>query len=548
MKKSVPERIDLTEKETEQLINRINSSGLSNDDQTILIGILHFCLWLQLKLTEAKITIRKLSKIFGVNSEKRANKKDGNPKADCNSQNKEELSKQETDNINDDKNPSDKNGKNNGRNPASQYTDAVKIEISHPSLSSGDPCPLELCIGRLYNIEPGNIIRIIGGKIAEAKNYILEKLRCNLCGAIFTAELPAEAGTTKYDARFKAHLMVYKYFLGLPFYRIERLQSYLGVPLPDSTQWHITDEIANSVYREFCCLENMAAQGKAAFGDDTSTKILAVINKVKKNPDLKRKGSFTTAIISVVGEHKIYLFYPGVKHAGENVAALLKKRNKELGSILYMCDALSGNTSTLAKEFKVIISNCLVHGRRNFIDVEPNFPEECSFVIKSLALIYKYDQEAKEQQLSAEERLTYHQKNSSPVMEQLKLWCKEQLVIIESNNGLAKAIKYMLKHWPKLTKFLEVPGASLDNNCCEEALKIPIRVRKNSYFFATEHGAFVGGMMTSLIVTAARNGANPVEYLTALQIYQEYVKKAPEDWVPWNYQDAISKIQLKASG
>ena len=73
MKKPVPERIDLTEKEAEQLINRINSSGLSNDDQTILIGILHFCLWLQLKLTKAKITIRKLSKIFGISSEKRSN-------------------------------------------------------------------------------------------------------------------------------------------------------------------------------------------------------------------------------------------------------------------------------------------------------------------------------------------------------------------------------------------------------------------------------------------------------------------------------------------
>jgi hypothetical protein len=493
MKKSVPERIDLTEKEAEQLINRINSSGLSNDDQTILIGILHFCLWLQLKLTEAKITIRKLSKIFGISSEKRSNKTEGNSQSDCNPQNKEDLSKQETDNLNDNKNSGDKKGKNNGRNPASKYTDAIKIDISHQSLSSGDPCPLELCTGRLYNIEPGNIIRIIGGKIAEAKNYILEKLKCNLCGAIFTAELPAEAGTTKYDARFRANLMVYKYFLGLPFYRIERLQSYLGVPLPDSTQWHITDETVNYVYKEFCYLENMAAQGKAAFGDDTGTKILSVINKVKKDPDLKRIGSCTTAIISVVGEHKIYLFYPGKKHAGENVAALLKKRNEALDSILYMCDALSSNTSTLAKEFKVIISNCLAHGRRNFIDVEPNFPAECEFVIKSLALIYKYDQEAKEQQLSAEERLAYHQKNSGPVMEQLALWCKEQLTVIESNNGLAKAIKYMLRHWPKLTRFLEVPGAALDNNCCEEILKIPIRVRKNSYFYATEYGAFVSG-------------------------------------------------------
>ena len=102
----------------------------------------------------------------------------------------------------------------------------------------------------------------------------------------------------------------------------------------------------------------------------------------------------------------------------------------------------------------------------------------------------------------------------------------------------------MLRHWDKLTRFLEVEGAALDNNCCEEILKIPIRVRKNSYFFATEHGAFVGGMMTSLIVTAVKAGANPIEYLTALQTYNKQARKAPQDWLPWNYQDAIIKLQL----
>lgn len=527
MNKPIPERIDLTEKEADQLLERLKASNLSNEDQKLIAGVLNFCLWLQAKLSNAAITIRKLSKIFGVSSEKRSSnnqkptKVSSNP---LNADNQEQLlansdttsQQKEAEEQGEEKHK--RNSKNNGLIPAKAYTEATKLEIKHPFLSVGDPCPLEECTGRLYQTKAGNIIRIVGGKMAEAKNYILEKLRCNLCGKIFRAELPKEAGTTKYDARFKANLMVHKYYLGLPFHRMERMQSYLGVPLPDSTQWHLTDQIANDVYPAFCYIEYVAAQGKMMFGDDTGTKILTVINQVKRNSNLERVGTFITAIISTVDNHKIYLFYPGKKHAGENVAALLKKRNKQLEHVLYMCDALSRNVSTISQEFKSIIINCLAHGRRNFIDVEANFPEECDFVIKSLALIYKYDKEAKEQQLSAEQRLLYHQKNSGPVIGRLQIWFKEQLKIIEPNNGLAKAIHYMLRHWPKLTRFLEVPGALLDNNCCEEILKIPIRVRKGAPFFATEHGAFVAGIMTSLIVTAARNGANPIEYMTALQI------------------------------
>jgi transposase len=545
MKKPIPEKIDLTEEDANQLIERISASNLSCDDIKIVVGVIHFCLWLQTKLVEAKITIRKLSKFFGVCSEKRPiDNKNSNPveanEGSLNSQTEAPVKNDESQTNN------KKKGKNNGRLPASDYKGATKIEVKHPSLASGDPCPLDLCTGRVYPTKkPGNIIRIVGGKMAEAKHYILEKLRCNVCGALFSATLPKEAGVEKYDARFKATLAVHKYFLGLPFYRMERMQSYLGVPLPDSTQWHLVEQTADSVYPVFYYLEYLGAQGKAIFIDDTGVKIISVKLAIKENPELKRTGTFTTAIISKVGEHKIYLFYSGKKHAGENATALLKKRNQDLDQVLYMCDALPSNVP----DFIVIMINCLAHARREFIDVEAYFPQECAMVIKSLASVYKHDKETKEQQLSDEDRLLYHQNHSKPIMDQLKIWAERQFNegLVEPNSGLGKAINYMLKRWKNLTRFLEVAGAALDNNCCEEILKIPIRVRKNSAFFATLHGAFVGGMLTSLIVTAARADVNPVEYLTALQQYKTQVFKNPQDWLPWNYEKTILKLQAITS-
>jgi len=128
-------------------------------------------------------------------------------------------------------------------------------------------------------------------------------------------------------------------------------------------------------------------------------------------------------------------------------------------------------------------------------------------------------------------------------MASLKEWMTQKLEKkeVEPNSSLGKAIKYMLRHWDGLTKFLYVPGAILDNNITERALKIPIRSRKNSLFYKTEHGAFVGSMLTTLIHTCVMNGENPVDYLIALQKNKKALFKSAKDWLPWTYKETLGR-------
>jgi hypothetical protein len=195
-------------------------------------------------------------------------------------------------------------------------------------------------------------------------------------------------------------------------------------------------------------------------------KILELLKEI--NEKSSRKGMFTTGIMSLVEGRTIALFFTGSKHAGENMTDLLKQRQAELDPPIQMCDALSRNTS---REFKTILANCLVHGRRNFVDVAENFPEETAHVIDQIALVYRNDETVKEQNLSPQERLLFHQRESAPVMKNLKQWFSQQIEQkkTEPNSGLGKAIAYMLKHWDPLTLFLRVPGAPLDNNICYAA-------------------------------------------------------------------------------
>jgi hypothetical protein len=97
----------------------------------------------------------------------------------------------------------------------------------------------------------------------------------------------------------------------------------------------------------------------------------------------------------------------------------------------------------------------------------------------------------------------------------------------------------MLKHWDPLTLFLRVPGAPLDNNICERALKKVILHRKNSLFYKTEFGALIGDMFMSLIHTCNLGGYNPFDYLMALMKHTQAVSAAPENWMPWNYLDYL---------
>jgi transposase len=209
-----------------------------------------------------------------------------------------------------------------------------------------------------------------------------------------------------------------------------------------------------------------------------------------------------------------------------------------------MSDGLAANTPKQHQERAVDLS-CLVHGRRKFVEIDAFFPSECARVIEDIAAIYQHDAYCKAHRLTPEQRLAYHQANSAPVMNDLKAWIEKQLKdrLVEPNSRLGGAFEYLLKRWKALTRFLEIPGAPLDNNTAERALKMILRYRKNSLFYKNEHGAYVGDVLTSLIETCRLAGANPLEYLRALMENRSAVFADPAAWLPWNYRDTLAPEQ-----
>jgi transposase len=436
-----------------------------------------------------------------------------------------------------------------GRNGASAYRGASKVKIPHESLSAGKPCPA--CEkGKVYgSVPPAQIVRIRGQAPLAATVYTLKRLRCNLCGEVFTARPPPEVGEAKYDATAAAMIALLKYGGGLPFYRLEGLQAGLGIPLPRATQWEIVRDSARTLeplYRE---LVRQAAQGEVVHNDDTPMKILermgkrwakAVARGARKASE--RKAVSTSGIVSRVAGHDVALFFTGPETAGQHLEQLLAERATQLGAPIQMSDALSHNAADGAG---TIVAHCLAHGRRRFVDIAASFPEQCRTVLEVLREVYEHDADARERGLSPAARLALHQAKSGPKMEALARWMKQKVDQreVEPNSGLGEAIAYMQKHWEPLTLFLREPGAPLDNNICERALKKAILHRKNALFFKTDEGARVGDLYLSLIYTAQLAGANAFDYLVALQQHAQAAAEQPAAWMPWAYEQARARLE-----
>jgi len=393
------------------------------------------------------------------------------------------------------------------------------------------------------------LVRIVGQAPLAATVYQLEKLRCNLCGEVFTADPPPGVGPEKHDATSTSMVALLKYGAGVPFHRLERLQADVQIPLPASTQWEMVAETAAVLQPVLHALIREAAQGDVIHNDDTTMTVLALAPGARA-PDgpgaadaapADRTGVFTSGLVATRDGRRVALFFTGHRHAGENLARVLAERAGDLGPPIQMCDALSRN---LPKPFAVVLGHCLAHARRKIVEVTPSFPAECRHILETLREVYRCDEEARTAGLSPADRLAAHQARSGPVLADLHAWLTDQIDAhrIEPNSGLGQAIAYLLKHWIPLTLFLRVPGAPLDNNICERGLKKAILHRKNALFYRTPAGAQVGDLFMSLIHTCELAGANPFDYLTTLQRHRDAVAATPAAWLPWNYRETLAAL------
>lgn len=550
-KNKKPKIIKITPEQLLQLTEAIRASNLDPTIGEMLIDNISGNRWLVTALEKGQLSIKKLRALFNITTESFENRRKrmrgstiGSKDTSNTMEPGSEVSTEPVEpnsEVGSDTEP--KKRKGHGRLRADAYLGAEVIEVLHSDLNPGDLCPEDYCDGRLYELsEPGVMIQITGSPVAQATHYQLQKLRCSICEVIFTAPLPEGVEEVKYTTSLIAMLMIHKYFMSVPLYRQETLQNYLGVPLPASTQWELMaaqEEVLSALYRAF---EYDAAQGKGISIDDTKARILEQIAHNKKAQKKADKAScYTTGIVSAHEDHISYIFVTDNQTAGKSAAPFLRLRNPKLPTPYVMCDALTANIPEAISSDLYTLCYCLIHARRQFYELPDGYDDLAEEVMGMIGKIYDYEEQTKG--MSSEERLSYHQKHSTPIMEQLKAYLSSQEKEFEPNGVAGKAIAYVLNRWTELTQFLRHLHVPLDTNLTEQALKLIIQVRKTSMFYKTLKSAKIASYIQTALYSAAQNDINPYEYMKTVLKHKEAVIKNPHQWLPWSYQATLAGLE-----
>jgi transposase len=565
-----PRHTEVDQEELEAILAAVKPS-LNSSQYKILESAIKMLIWLQFVVKEKSLSIARLARmLFGKSNENLKNLKKRAKPSDNADSNDDEPSENSSSNEVEQSSGADQENeaatpsnnasseeepqnsekkKNHGRRPLNEYNVSKITYIPHECLRAGQKCPL--CLkGTLYDIDPQTILLIRGQPPLKGEAYSAQGLRCHLCQQVFRATFPKEVATQpKADISARAIVCLAKYQLGTPLYRLETWQKIMKLPISDSEMWEWTESVALVLHPVHQALLNIAAKGDVIHNDDTTGKILELMeenrqvelakknsNDTAKKANKHRKGIFTTALLSKLDGHQIAIYMTGRKNSGENMDKLLDLRPKELKRPVQACDGSSQNS---VERNETDVAKCFNHARHNFCELVEAWPKEALAIVEMCNAIFMNDRKTK--QMDPHERLKFHQKYSAPIMDKLKSYANNLIdkKKVEPNSSFGKAINYLNNHWEGLTLILRDGNAPLSNNDCERSIKSSVLIRKNSYFYKTCWGAFVGDTLLSIIKTCDLNGVNPYDYLIAVQANFEDVEKRQNDWLPWNYTKNI---------
>jgi transposase len=351
--------IDMTDAEVEGLLQKA-ATALSPDELEKLRQLVETLKWLTMELKKKGASVKRLQRmLFGSKSEKTKDlqnlleqgveaakllaeheattESDGDDDSKSNGEGKPERKGEGDDEAVASEKKARDGSKGHGRRGANEYTGGEHEHVPHPTLKHKSPCP-KCHKGKLaLQKRPKVMVRLTGSAPVQAKVWTYDWLRCNSCGAIFTAPLPAAAGPPeKFDESVTATIGMLRYGFGMPFNRLETLQELVSVPLPASTQWDLVNSSAPYLEAVFIELIREAAKGDVFYNDDTTIRILELIYRDRAGVGVASdRGKLLVTQGLATGEpgHEHLAFVAGrivpTQHCVEVVPGLLRENRSQ---------------------------------------------------------------------------------------------------------------------------------------------------------------------------------------------------------------------------
>lgn len=330
-----------------------------------------------------------------------------------------------------------------------------------------------------------------------------------------------------------AHVLVSKFADHLPLYRQAQIYERHGIRLDRST---LGDWVGRAcwwlrpLYDRI--LSHVMAQEKI-FADDTT---LPVLDPGRGRTKTGRLWCYAVDDRPWCGPAPpAVAFVYATDRKGERPAAHLSSFRGILQVDGY---AGFGKVVKARDDDALALAFCWTHARRGFYEFHQ--ATQSPIAAEALARIARlYAIEAEIRGQSAERRLAVRRERSRPEIEAMRAWLDEQLPRISKGSELAKAMRYVMRHWEGLTRFLDDGRIELDTNTVErEIRRIPLG-RKNALFAGNDTGAEHWALMATLIGSAKLSGVEPLAWLTEIleRIVAGHTKANEIDTLlPWNWK------------
>lgn len=396
-------------------------------------------------------------------------------------------------------------------------------------------------------------IRVTPAKVTRV-HYYQEVLMCPEChkdqDGVFQKGIvpPALFPHSPASASSVTYVMFSKIFMGLPYYRQEKMFKQLGAAISREmmANWCIM-AVQDYLLPVYDRLHEELLKREILHADETVCQVLREEGKTPQSTSymwIYRTGS--DGLPSIV----MYNYQPG--RGGVYPQQFLE------GFVgLLQVDGYQGYN----KVADVILICCMAHCRRKFFEAltpekrkslklldinsseaikEPVIPETGleKYIPAEIGVAYcnkLFYLERQLKELSPEERKEKRLEQEVPILENFFHW-------IESLNPtkgskLEKAVNYTQNHRDSLCAYLKDGRAELSNNAVERMAKSYAVTRKASLFHTSVAGANACAVLYSLVETAKANNLNVFQYIYFLMLYMPGLKSGSagiDQLLPWS--------------
>ncbi len=333
--------------------------------------------------------------------------------------------------------------------------------------------------------------------IARLRRELLEVKLCKDCGRTTTAEPPSlPCPRAKFTCGFLAWVVTMKFVYLVPLNRIRRGLRRQGVNLAKSTLVRLIELASDLAAAVDGAHWKEIKAGRCLLTDATGLKVR--IEGLTETWD---------AIVDVFNAGPVAVYQFALTKHGDEIAALLKGFEG-----IVMCDAES-RLNELCRAAAVRRANCNAHPRRAFRDAEAQQPVLAKEAGQFLSRMYAVERAAAADHLSGAALLARRQVQTRPIVEAFKAWLETHKGLLPTD-PLGKVIRYYLRHFDDLTRFVGDADIPIDNNPSERAFQDHARLRLNSLFAGSEEGGRRWALLLGVVTTAQRHDLDVQAYLT----------------------------------